>query len=121
MIYKIAPYPKPRMTQRDRWLDPPRDCVRRYKAFKQLCAIDGVRVPYSGAQIVFHIQMPASWSKKKKSQYDGMPHQGRGDLDNFLKALFDSAVNEKDDRFIWQITCEKRWAYEGAIEINNGG
>jgi len=77
-------------------------------------------VPDSGATIVFHVEMPRSWSKKKKSQYDGMAHQGRGDLDNMLKAVMDCAVNDRDDRYIWQVSCEKRWSYEGSIEIING-
>lgn len=113
MIYKINPVAKPRMVNSDRWRK--RKCVVKYWAFKDHCTLLGMTLPLKGAQITFHIQMPKSWSKKKKEFYNGQPHMQRPDVDNLGKALMDSCM--KEDCTVWQISLEKRWAYEGSIEI----
>lgn len=114
-IFKIDPVAKPRMTQRDRWLYPPRRCVSRYYAFKDIIAALGMDLPVSGAYVSFKIQMPKSWSKKKKAVMEGQPHQQVPDLDNLLKALLDSVYS--NDSVVWQISAEKRWAKKGSIII----
>ena len=114
MIYNITPVPKPRMTQRDRWLKRP--CVMRYWAFKDEVKLKRLALPQSDAKIIFHIPMPSSWSDIKKMYYAGSPHKQKPDLDNLIKGLGDSIHAE--DKEIWNFQATKLWAYEGAIEIN---
>lgn len=113
MIYKINPVSKPRMTQRDKWAKRP--CVMRFFAFRDEVRLAGVKVPVCGAHITFHIQMPKSWSKKKKAEMDGTGHQQKPDKDNLEKALLDSVYEE--DCVVWDSRVTKIWAYQGAIEI----
>lgn len=112
MIYLIIPIGKPRMTQRDKWKK--RDVVLRYFAFKYQVRSKGVFIPPI-PKIVFYIPMPASWSKKKKQAFDGMPHKSKPYKDNLEKALYDAVYD--DDAQIWCGWVEKRWSKIGAIEI----
>lgn len=112
-IYDIIPVPKPRMTQRDKWN--PSDQAKRYFAFKDECRLKGVTVPEYGGHIVFHIPMPKSWSKKKKAQMIGRPHQQRPDKDNLEKALLDAVYD--DDCRVWDSRVTKLWAEKGMIEL----
>lgn len=114
--YSINPVAKPRMTQRDKWKQRP--TVMKYRAFKDHVALSGMIIPIKGAKIRFNVPMPKSWSKKKKAMYNRLPHMQRPDLDNYLKAVFDAVFVE--DCTVWQVTAEKRWAYEGSIEVRNG-
>lgn len=115
MIYPINPTAKPRMTQRDKWLNPPRRAVAKYWAFKNLCALLKVEVPRSGAHVIFRIEMPKSWSKKKKDEMNKKPHQSKKDIDNLLKALLDAVY--KDDSCVWDVRITKLWGYRGGIKI----
>ena len=112
-VYKINPIPKPRMTQRDKWGKRP--VTQRYFAFKDEINILRVRVPASGGHVLFRIKMPKSWTKKKKSEMVGKPHQQTPDVDNYLKALLDAVY--ADDSGVWDIRVTKVWAEEGSIEI----
>lgn len=113
MKYPINPVAKPRMTRSDRWKKRP--ATERYWHFKDDVRAWGVKLPLSGAHVIFSIPMPKSWSKKRKKIYDGQPHRHRADLDNFLKALCDAVYDE--DSGIWDIRVTKLWAVEGSIEI----
>lgn len=115
--YHIAPVPKPRMTQRDKWKSRP--TVLRYHAFKDQCKAAGIELQQSGMVIVFNMPMPKSWSKKKKAEMIGKPHQQKPDLDNLVKALFDACLAE--DCEIWQFEASKVWAETGSILIREGG
>jgi Holliday junction resolvase RusA-like endonuclease len=89
----------------------------KYRAFKDLVALNRVVLPNHGAAITFCITMPKSWSKKKKELMNGRGHQGAGDIDNYLKAILDAV--HKDDRYVWHIAeIKKIWGYEGYIEID---
>ena len=117
-LYKITPTTKPRMTQRDKWLRPPRPCVQRYWAFCDEVRGCGVCLPESGASITFLVPMPKSWSKKKRAEYEGKKHQQTPDLSNLLKALEDAV--HTNDAHIWQYSgLRKIWAKEGGIKIIN--
>lgn len=110
----ITPVPKPRMTRSDAWRKRP--IVLSYWAYKDelvLKANLAKLVIEEEVNVVFHLPMPATWSKKKKEQMDGKPHQSRGDGDNILKGLFDCLC--KQDNFIWKVSYEKRWGYKGKI------
>ena len=104
---EVAPCPKPRMTQRDRWAK--RKCVLQFYAFR-----DAVRqfqethaISWWSFDIEFHVPMPKSWSKKKQALHNGQPHNQRPDLDNYLKAWKDSVYEE--DAVVWRIKATKLW------------
>lgn len=122
-VYKIDPTAKPRMTSSDKWRGQPgrppiRPCVARYRAFADQVRALGVILPESGASVLFILPMPKSWSKKKRAEMNGKPHQlkRKNDLDNLIKSLADAIYG--DDSCIWQYRgLEKRWGYEGYIVI----
>lgn len=109
----IDPYPKPRMTQRDKWAK--RKCVVEYFRWKdKLNAMVTCDIPPQ-FKITFTVPMPSSWGKKKRKQMAGQPHQKRPDLDNFLKAFLDAIFEE--DGHIWNVHAVKVWGEEGAILV----
>jgi Holliday junction resolvase RusA-like endonuclease len=73
-------------------------------------------VPGFRLVLEFHIPMPKSWSKKKKAEMVGKPHQQTPDLDNFIKSL-DAIVPE--DCGIWDIHAKKFWSITGRIYLEN--
>jgi len=77
----------------------------REAGYKQLDTLD----------IIFILPMPASWSKKKRAEMDGQPHQQKNDVDNLVKAWLDTLLPQ--DGFVWKITAEKRWGVDGKIFI----
>ena len=114
MWYHIKPVPKPRQTRSDKWKKRP--CVMRYRAFADECRAKNVQVESCGSMIVFGMPMPKSWSKKKKAEMKGMPHQQKPDIDNLLKALLDAV--HKDDAHIYSISVRKVWSSDdGYISI----
>lgn len=117
----IDPATKPRMTRRDKWLNPPRDAVAKYWLFKDelnaLCLKYNyvVKVPLS---LIFVIPMPQSWSAKKREKMCGEAHEQTPDLDNLIKAFKDALC--KNDSFVHTYGGMKKvWGYEGAILIVN--
>lgn len=113
--YTITPVPKPRQTRSDVWRKRP--CVMRYRAFADEVRRQGIAINSHGDYITFVLPMPKSWSQKKKYSMLGQPHQVRGDIDNYAKALFDSIF--KDDSHIWDIRLKKIWGVSGMILIEN--
>ena len=113
LIYPIVPMGKPRMTRADKWKKRPE--VMRYRAFCDEVRLRGVVLPESGAHITFVLPMPASWSKKKRQQHNGQPHQAKPDCDNMLKALMDALY--EDDAHIWDCRITKVWGEIGQIII----
>lgn len=112
--YFINPCAKPRMTRSDRWKKRPIVC--KYWKFKDKVRELGIEFPPQGASITFIIEMPKSWSNKKREETDGKPHQQTPDLDNLVKGLADAIY--ADDAHIWQIKgLEKRWGEKGKIEV----
>lgn len=113
---EINPMGKPRMTQSDKWKK--RKVVVRYFSFKDhlnlICKSVGF-VPGEVLGFEFHIPMPESWSKKKKAEMQGKPHQQKPDLDNLIKAVKDSLL--KDDSHVWKYIEEpkKVWSETGKI------
>jgi len=76
-------------------------------------------LPPVGASITFFIPVPPSWSKKKKKLHHGRFHQSKPDIDNCIKAFFDSLMAE--DKQIAHFEAQKRWVdFEiGWIEISH--
>ena len=75
------------------------------------------KFPNQGACIKFFIPMPKTWRKKKRDMMHMMLHNSRPDLDNFLKAIFDSLFYE--DKEIAHYEAAKFWVDfpTGWIEI----
>ena len=113
----VAPCSKPRMTRADKWKK--RQCVTKFFAFR-----DAVRqfqethaISWWSFDIEFYIEMPKSWSKKKKSLHNGQPHNQRPDLDNLVKSWCDSVFEE--DSVVWRFKASKRWTdQEGHIKLS---
>jgi len=120
MILNIAPCSKPRMTQRDKWKK--RQCVVNYFAFRdrirqELTTIYSNQLLGHGLDVIFKVEMPKSWSKKKKAKMAGEPMQSKPDIDNYIKGLLDAMY--KEDKLVWSISAMKIWtAEEGQIIIN---
>ena len=113
-VYQITPVPKPRQTRSDKWKVRPN--VARYRAFCDEVRLRKVTLPESGYHVIFVLPMPKSWSKKKKAEMDGKPHQQTPDKDNLEKALLDALF--QDDSHIWDGRVTKRWGQEGQIIID---
>ena len=128
MILEVAPFAKPRMTQRDRWAK--RQIVIDYFAFRDTVKQEIERLlalqnnndknkSWEELDISFFIPMPKSWSKKKRSEMAGTPHKQRPDLDNYIKGLLDALLEE--DCKVWRVSARKIWVdTEGGITINRG-
>jgi Holliday junction resolvase RusA-like endonuclease len=118
LIAGIEPNTKPRMTTSDKWKKRP--CVLQYRAFcdhlRLLAKVAKFELSPS-YKIEFLISMPPSWSKKKKNEMRGKPHQETPDLDNLLKAINDALLAE--DKTIHEIHARKIWADKGQIIITN--
>lgn len=111
--YAITPIPKPRMTVRDKWKQRPP--VLRYRAFCDEVRLTRISLPDCGWHVTFVLPMPASWSKKKKAEMSGKPHQQKPDADNLLKALMDAIYDE--DCAVWDVRVTKLWGETGLINI----
>lgn len=113
MIYEISPISKPRMTRSDKWKKRP--CVMQYRAFKDECRLKKVALPDGGFHVHFVLPMPESWSQKRKFETCGSQHDGKPDLDNLVKALFDALYG--DDAHLSDFTATKWWGYCGSMAI----
>lgn len=116
--FDITPVTKPRMTRRDKWLNPPRPRVARYWAYKDelnyKARLQQFTLP-DYFHIDFYLPMPVSWSKKKKEHMDGRSHQQTPDRDNLEKAFADALKDQ--DCTIWGGEVNKYWAREGKIVV----
>jgi len=102
----VAPCSKPRMTRADKWKKRP--SVVKFFAFRDAIKQSTIHnIALESFDIEFYIQMPKSWSKKKKELHNGNPHKQRPDLDNYIKAWCDSVFEE--DSVVWRFKASKRW------------
>lgn len=118
-VFPMTPVGKPRMTRKDKWAKRP--IVEAYftyaNALRALAASKRLTLPDSGLSFSFAFPMPESWSKKKRLEMLGKPHQQSPDIDNCIKAVLDPLL--KQDCTVWQISgAEKRWAEKGSITIS---
>ncbi len=83
-------------------------------------------MPMGHFAIWFHLPFPKSWRKPKCALMDGKPHTSTPDLDNMLKALFDSVMPRRnrisggagaDDRKIHNYISFKVWCQPGDERI----
>jgi len=117
--HKINPMGAVRQTQADRWKKRP--AVLRYRAYSdqlKLAAAAQNFVIGERCIMIFEIEMPKSWSNKKKELMNGKPHKQKPDIDNLVKG-WDSLCVEGGDAFIHTVFAAKFWSYEGRIRIYN--
>lgn len=119
LFVPITPIPKPRQTQRDKWLKRP--AVVAYHAYADQLRAAATRqqfiLPVAGAAIHFVLPMPASWRPTLREKMRGQPHQQKPDLDNLIKAVMD-ALHVQDCQ-IWHLaSAEKRWGDTGSVTIH---
>jgi Holliday junction resolvase RusA-like endonuclease len=113
----IDPNTKPRMTRSDKWKERP--CVLQYRDFKDKLREECKRVGLTELKpelqlLIFVIPMSKTWSKKKKLEMDGKPHQQSPDLDNLCKGFWDAMLTQ--DNYIWKVEkLNKIWGEEGKI------
>lgn len=81
----------------------------------------GLKDPFEGpvtVQLVFHMPIPSSWSKKRQKEAVGQPHTSRPDLDNLVKTVLD-ALNGflyRDDSQICELVVRKEYqTTEGVV------
>ena len=69
--------------------------------------------------IEFRLQIPQSYSKKKKAELEWTPHNKKPDLDNLVKAVLDAlnGVAFEDDALISDINASKTYAEEPGVYI----
>ena len=118
--FLLTPIGKPRMTQRDKWLNPPRKAVTKYRFPKkgiQFYACEQKFILPEIINVTFVLPVSTSWSNKKKQTIIGQPHRQKPDLDNILKFLLDSLLPEGGDEVVHTIVAKKIWGEEGRIII----
>lgn len=116
---KIKAVPKPRMTRADTWKKRP--CVVNYWAYKDELndKLKSIDIELKDELFVeFYIQMPKSWSKKKKAEHLGERHQQKPDVDNLVKGVMDALF--KEDSHVHTIYAKKTWAEEPSITFISG-
>ena len=119
-IFNIAPVPasRPRVT---RWST---FYPKKYTAFRQELGVllDGYCLTPSQdllyVKLDFHVQIPKPWSKKKKAEKDTRFCDNNADVDNYIKAVLDSAEGRyyNNDKQVVMIRARKFWSLDGRIE-----
>tara|TARA_R110000823_G_scaffold2934_4_gene11675 strand:+ start:2182 stop:2583 length:402 start_codon:yes stop_codon:yes gene_type:complete len=97
---------------------------KKYTQFKEdmKLAVNDVKfIPFESsiyARVDFFVQIPKSWSKKKKTASEGKFCDNNADIDNYCKAILDSlnGVYYTDDRQIVMIRARKYWSEDARIE-----
>ena len=118
LIIEGEPVAKPRMTQRDKWAERP--CVVKYFSYRDMVRWQTKRVNWATIDklesVKFCLPMPKSWSKKKKLEMNGKPHQQKPDIDNLLKGLLDALMVE--DKMVYYVgSLGKWWSDKPIVEI----
>jgi len=117
-IYEGEFMGKPRMVRSDKWKK--RAVTSKYWAMKDQIVLAAKKQQFGLSEqfiITFQIEMPKSWSEKKKKEMLGAGHRQRPDLDNLCKGLMDCLL--KEDSVVWQIHATKYWSDKNRISIHN--
>jgi Holliday junction resolvase RusA-like endonuclease len=74
-------------------------------------------IPEQNVHMIFYIPVPKTWKEYKKNEMHMKLHQQKPDIDNLVKAVFDSIFIE--DKYIADFRATKRWVNqpEGYIEF----
>ena len=106
--FDVVPVAAPRMTHADRWKRRP--CVIKYFAYRDQVRDQAQAMGVTLSErfsVEFYLPMPRSWSKRKKQDHDGKPHQVKPDADNLLKAWMDCFGA---DCAVWSVSASKFWS-----------
>ena len=106
--FDVVPVAAPRMTHADRWKRRP--CVIKYFAYRDQVRDQAQAMGVTLSErfsVEFYLPMPRSWSKRKKQDHDGKPHQVKPDADNLLKAWMDCFG---EDFAVWSVSASKFWS-----------
>lgn len=126
VVFDIDPVAAPRMTRKDKIPSLRSVRVDKYfgfrnvllmmanlKRFKSSSPLEIFEFPCP-LSVTFIVKTPDSWALKKRKRHWGKPHLQRPDLDNFVKALKDTFLEE--DSVIWKYKdIEKIWGEKGQI------
>jgi Holliday junction resolvase RusA-like endonuclease len=74
-------------------------------------------IPEQNVHMIFYIPVPKTWKEYKKNEMHMKLHQQKPDIDNLVKAVFDSIFTE--DKYIADFRATKRWVNQpdGYIEF----
>jgi Holliday junction resolvase RusA-like endonuclease len=129
----ITPQTNVRATQGDRiFFRIPREKLRpaglsrllrleRYNDYKEsisaLMKKQNFIIPEQNVHMIFYMPVPKTWKEYKKKEMHMKLHQQKPDIDNLVKAIFDSVFTE--DKYIADFRATKRWVNqpEGWIEF----
>ena len=117
MRFIVDPMPKPRMTAGDKANYRP--VTQKYWAYKDELVIQANQVGFvlpDSFVAIFYVAMPKSWSKKKRLEMRGKPHQQAPDLDNMQKGLVDCLLSDNDTS-VWFCISAKIWDDTGSILV----
>lgn len=101
------PVPKPRMTQQDKWLKPPRPEVGRWFTFKDAFLLQARTAGFKAGDLICEIHVKFFMKIRGGLHQRGSWHTLKPDLSNMLKAVEDALVDE--DEMIYKESLEKRW------------
>jgi Holliday junction resolvase RusA-like endonuclease len=113
----IEPFAAPRQSRRDAWKPSPR--VVRYRNWKDRFRVMCEQYQWSPEpvlKVTFMVEMPRSWSKRKRAEMLHKPHQQKPDIDNICKSVLDA--HGVDDGHVWKLRAAKIWGETGAIIIH---
>ncbi len=121
VIFYVAPVPasRPRVT---RWSTFFPKKYTQYREDMKMATANILFTPFEGniyAQIDFFIQIPKSWSKKKKLSKQGQYCDNNADIDNYCKAILDSlnGVYYEDDRQVVMLKARMYWSNTSRTEV----
>ena len=115
-VFHLIPVPAPRMVRSDKYRKRP--SVMRYFAFRNELVLQANLQKYifqSPLIIKFYIQMPFSWSVKKRSRLENTLHTSKPDLDNLIKSFMDGLSSS--DQNISIIHAAKYWSSSNKIIV----
>lgn len=111
------PMGAPRMTRSDKWKQ--RDCVMRYRAWKDAARAAAGKLPEPNSIIALnwtaYFEPPASWSAKKRAAAMGTIHRVKPDRDNLDKSVLDALF--VNDAGIAVGTIAKRYGTPARMEV----
>ena len=121
MIFNISPVPasRPRVTRWSTYF--PKKYTQFRKDFKLI--LDDLDIELSEgllyAKLDFFMQIPKSWSNKKKLAKEGKYADNNVDVDNLVKACLDSCegVFYENDNQVAMIRARKFYSINGRIEM----
>lgn len=122
--YKPEAKQRPRFGAKGKVYNPQRKKALEYKwdAAKQMRS-QALERPLEApvcVNMVFHMPMPKSWSQKRREEQLGKPMTSKPDVDNLMKWILDvlNGIAYHDDRYVTSGYFEKKWGYEGKVQIS---